>query len=452
MANKIPRVPVREQDPKVRATNFDEVCYGYNKEEALLEASRCLNCRNPRCMTACPVGLQIPRFIAELAAGNVAGAAAVIAEDSSLPAVCGRVCPQETQCEGSCVLGVKGDPVAIGKLERFVADYTRTAALEAGAQPSETVATHGLVNGGDPLRSSGGDERSEVSEGCGARRKKVAVIGSGPAGLACASDLAKWGYDVTIFEALHKAGGVLEYGIPEFRLPKDRVLRHEIEAVRALGAEVDAIHPMAWTPELISKYAAVVVTEGNSLDYWQALFGKPEFRKMLSDYVQGGGALLAEIYTGRSLNANMSFFALGKEAWGVEIPWTKNPPRDATSFGFGDPRQIVTDSLSAHPIAEGVKKVQLFALTPLKFADSSRMEKVVSLPKTSSMPGACAVAAQSFGKGRVVVSADPMAFQPYRILEADNASLLLNTLGWLLVEPVTSASRAAFKDQCRILE
>ena len=208
MANRIPRVPVREQDPKVRATNFDEVCYGYNKEEALLEASRCLNCKNPRCMTACPVGLQIPRFIAELAQGNISGAAAVIAEDSSLPAVCGRVCPQETQCEGSCVLGVKGEPVAIGKLERFVADYSR----EQGAQAAKVAPANG---------------------------KKVAVIGSGPAGLACASDLAKWGYNVTIFEALHKAGGVLEYGIPEFRLPKDKVLKHEIEAVRALGVKIE---------------------------------------------------------------------------------------------------------------------------------------------------------------------------------------------------------------------
>ena len=209
MANRIPRVPVREQDPKVRATNFEEVCYGYNQEEALLEASRCLNCRNPRCVTACPVGLQIPRFIAQVAAGDIAAAAAVIAEDSSLPAVCGRVCPQETQCEGSCVLGVKGEPVAIGKLERFVADYSREQAVKGAANPAE---------------------------GSGI---KVAVIGSGPAGLACASDLAKWGYDVTIFEALHKAGGVLEYGIPEFRLPKERVLRHEIDAVRALGVKIE---------------------------------------------------------------------------------------------------------------------------------------------------------------------------------------------------------------------
>ena len=227
---------------------------------------------------------------------------------------------------------------------------------------------------------------------------------------------------------------------------------HEIEAVRTLGAEVDAVHPMVWTPELLSKYAAVVVTEGNSLDYWQPLFSKPEFRKMLSDYVQGGGALFAEVYTGRSLNANMTFFSLGKEAWGVEIPWAKNPPRDTTSFGFGDPRQILTDAVGTHSIADGVGKVQLFAMTPLKFSGGSKMEKVVSLPKTSSMPGACAVAAQTFGKGRVVVSADPMAFQPFRITTADNAALLVNVLGWLLDEPVTDQTRAAFKEKCKTLE
>ena len=226
---------------------------------------------------------------------------------------------------------------------------------------------------------------------------------------------------------------------------------HEIEAVRALGAEVDAMHPAMWTPELLSKYAAVVMTEGNSLDYWEGLFRKPEFRKMLSDYVQGGGALFAEVYTGRSLNANASFFLLGKEAWGVDLPRVKTP-RDDTSCGFGDPRQILADATGTHPIAEGVGKVQLFALTPLKFSGGSSMEKVVSLPQSSSMPGACVVAAQVSGKGRVVVSADPMAFQPYRVLEADNAALLLNTFGWLLGEPVTSESREAFKDQCRILE
>lgn len=208
MANKIPRVPVREQDPKVRATNFEEVCYGYNVEEAQLEASRCLNCKNPRCVGACPVSVKIPQFISEVAAGNFARAAEIISEDSSLPAICGRVCPQETQCEGSCILGIKGEPVAIGKLERFVADWNR----ENGGVKPAVAASNGY---------------------------KVAVVGSGPAGLACAYDLAKLGYDVTIFEALHRPGGVLEYGIPEFRLPKDKIVAAEIEDVKALGVKIE---------------------------------------------------------------------------------------------------------------------------------------------------------------------------------------------------------------------
>ena len=208
MANRIPRVPVREQDPKVRATNFEEVCYGYNEQEAQLEATRCLNCKNPRCVGACPVSVKIPSFIAEVAVGNFTKAAEIIAEDSSLPAICGRVCPQETQCEGSCILGVKGEPVAIGKLERFVADWSR----ENGGVKPVVAPSNG---------------------------HKVAVIGSGPAGLACASDLAKLGYDVTIFEALHRPGGVLEYGIPEFRLPKDKVVAAEIASVKALGVKIE---------------------------------------------------------------------------------------------------------------------------------------------------------------------------------------------------------------------
>ncbi len=212
MAERIPRVPVREQDPKTRATNFEEVCYGYNEQEALLEASRCLHCKNPRCVGACPVGLKIPDFIAKLREGDIAGASDIIAQDSSLPAVCGRVCPQETQCEGSCVLGVKGESVAIGKLERFVADHMRE---HRGAD--STVAHKAAAPGG----------------------VKVAIIGSGPAGLACASDLAKWGYDVTVFEALHKAGGVLQYGIPEFRLPKEKVLAQEIGDVLRLGVKIE---------------------------------------------------------------------------------------------------------------------------------------------------------------------------------------------------------------------
>lgn len=228
MAQRIPRVPVREQDPKVRAHNFEEVCYGYNLEEATTEASRCLHCRNPRCVAACPVSVKIPDFIAKVAAGDIDGAAAVIAEDSSLPAVCGRVCPQESQCEGSCVLGVKSEPVAIGKLERFVADHTAEAKTSV-AEPVEAI--------GAEISSAA--STGSATEGPSSDKAKVAVIGSGPAGLACASDLAKKGYDVTIFEALHKAGGVLEYGIPEFRLPKDTVLKREIDSVKALGVKIE---------------------------------------------------------------------------------------------------------------------------------------------------------------------------------------------------------------------
>lgn len=251
MAQRIPRVPVREQDPKVRAHNFEEVCYGYNLEEATTEATRCLHCKNPRCVQACPVSVKIPEFIAKVAAGDIAGAAAIIAEDSSLPAVCGRVCPQESQCEGSCILGVKGEPVAIGKLERFVADYsatTDTNPVEAPAAPTPG-------------------------------RAKVAIIGSGPAGLACASDLAKKGYDVTIFEALHKAGGVLEYGIPEFRLPKDTILKREIDAVKALGVKIETdviVGRTVTIDQLMGKegYKAVFVGTGAGLPKFMGIPGE----------------------------------------------------------------------------------------------------------------------------------------------------------------------------------
>lgn len=208
MKAKMTRVPVREQDPKVRATNFDEVCYGYNAEEAQVEAARCINCKNPRCVTHCPVSIKIPQFIEQVKLGNFAEAARIIAEDNSLPAVCGRVCPQESQCEGVCILGIKGEPVAIGKLERFVADWSR----KNGIKCAEKAPSNGI---------------------------KVAIVGSGPAGLACASDLAKLGYEVTIFEVLHKAGGVLQYGIPEFRLPKEEVVEAEIDNVRALGVKIE---------------------------------------------------------------------------------------------------------------------------------------------------------------------------------------------------------------------
>lgn len=236
MANKIDRVAVREQDPKVRATNFEEVSYGYNSEEAMLEASRCLNCKKPACMTACPVSVKIPFFIEKIVAGNFKEAARIISIDSSLPAVCGRVCPQESQCEGSCVLGVKGQPVSIGKLERFVADWSR----ENGVKFTDKLPENGI---------------------------KVAIAGSGPCGLACASDLAKLGYDVTIFEGLHKAGGVLEYGIPEFRLPKEKVVAAEITNVKALGVKIETnviVGRTVTVDELFDKegFKAVFVAQG----------------------------------------------------------------------------------------------------------------------------------------------------------------------------------------------
>lgn len=203
-----PKVPVREQDPKVRATNFEEVCYGYNEEEAMKEAQRCLNCKNPKCVGGCPVSIDIPAFIQEVKEGNFEEAAKVIAKSSSLPAVCGRVCPQESQCEGRCILGIKGEPVSIGKLERFVADWSRKNKVDL----SGDIKSNGI---------------------------KVAVVGSGPSGLACAGDLAKLGYEVTIFEAFHKAGGVLTYGIPEFRLPKSEVVDYEVNAIEKLGVKIE---------------------------------------------------------------------------------------------------------------------------------------------------------------------------------------------------------------------
>ena len=208
MADVLKKVPVREQDPKVRATNFEEVCLGYNMEEAVEEAGRCLNCKNAKCIDGCPVSIDIPAFIHEVKEGNIEEAYKVIGKSSALPAICGRVCPQESQCEGKCIRGIKGEPVSIGKLERFVADY----ALENDIKPVGAEKMNG---------------------------HKVAVIGSGPSGLTCAGDLAKKGYDVTVFEALHELGGVLVYGIPEFRLPKEKVVAKEIEKVKELGVKFE---------------------------------------------------------------------------------------------------------------------------------------------------------------------------------------------------------------------
>lgn len=248
MAPKIPRTPVREQDPKLRVTNFEEVCFGYNVEEAQLESTRCIQCKKPRCVDACPVSIKIPEFINEVKNGNIGDAAKIIAIDSSLPAVCGRVCPQETQCEGACILGVKGEPVAIGKLERFVADW----AMDNNINTAETSAPNG---------------------------KKVAIVGSGPAGLACATDLAKMGYTVKIFEALHQPGGVLEYGIPEFRLPKERIVRREIENVTKLGVEIETDVVVGRTvtiDSLMDKegYSAVFVGSGAGLPKFMSIPGE----------------------------------------------------------------------------------------------------------------------------------------------------------------------------------
>lgn len=207
MGSVLEKVPVREQDPKVRATNFEEVCLGYNKEEAMKEAARCLNCKNAKCVKGCPVSINIPAFIHEVKEGNFAEAYKIIGQSSALPAVCGRVCPQESQCEGVCIRGIKGEAVSIGKLERFVADWAK----ENGIKPEAPAEKNG---------------------------KKVAVIGSGPSGLTCAGNLAKLGYDVTIFEALHKAGGVLVYGIPEFRLPK-AIVQKEVDTLKELGVKVE---------------------------------------------------------------------------------------------------------------------------------------------------------------------------------------------------------------------
>ena len=252
MADMLHRVPVREQDPKVRATNFDEVCLGYNMEEAVAEAARCLTCKNPQCQKGCPVNIDIPGFIKEVQEQNIAGAYEVISKYSALPAVCGRVCPQESQCEAKCIRGIKAEPVSIGKLERFVADWAR----ENKIQPKTEAESKG---------------------------KKVAVIGSGPAGLTCAGDLAKMGYEVTIFEALHEAGGVLVYGIPEFRLPKGTVVKSEIENVKALGVKIETnmvIGKVLSIDELMKEYGFEAVFIGSGA-------GLPRFMNIPGENLKG---------------------------------------------------------------------------------------------------------------------------------------------------------------------
>ena len=248
MADVLKKVPVREQAPEVRATNFEEVCLGYNKEEAMEEANRCLGCKKAKCMEGCPVSINIPGFVHEVKEGNFEKAYQIIGESSALPAVCGRVCPQETQCEGRCIRGMKGEAVSIGKLERFVADWAK----ENGIKPVPAAQKNG---------------------------HKVAVIGSGPSGLTCAGDLAKMGYDVTIFEALHKAGGVLVYGIPEFRLPKDKVVAAEVENVKSLGVKIETnviIGKSVTIDELLKDegFEAVFIGSGAGLPMFMGIPGE----------------------------------------------------------------------------------------------------------------------------------------------------------------------------------
>ena len=241
------KVPVREQAPDVRNKNFDEVCLGYNEEEAVLEASRCINCKNAQCIKGCPVSINIPAFVHEVKEKNFEAAYKIIGQSSALPAVCGRVCPQESQCEGKCIRGIKGEAISIGKLERFVADWARQNQIKP--------------------------EKSTEK-----KNKKVAVIGSGPSGLTCAGDLAKMGYDVTIFEALHEPGGVLVYGIPEFRLPKSTVVASEIENVKSLGVKIETnvvIGKSMTIDQLIEEdFEAVFIGSGAGLPRFMGIPGE----------------------------------------------------------------------------------------------------------------------------------------------------------------------------------
>ncbi|GAA0127372.1 NADPH-dependent glutamate synthase [Clostridium sp. CTA-19] len=246
--DRMKRTPISEQDAKARAKNFKEVCLGYNEEEAVKEASRCLNCKNKPCVSKCPVSIDIPSFVHEVAEENFEEAAKILNRYTALPAVCGRVCPQELQCESKCVLGIKGEAVAIGKLERFVADWSR----EHDVDLSETKAKNS---------------------------KKVAVIGSGPAGITAAGEMAKAGYDVTVFEALHEPGGVLVYGIPEFRLPKETVVKHEINNLRKLGVKIETnviVGKTVTIDELIrdEKFEAIFIGSGAGLPKFMGINGE----------------------------------------------------------------------------------------------------------------------------------------------------------------------------------
>ena len=324
------RVPVREQDPKVRATNFEEVCYGYNKEEAMAEASRCLNCKNAQCMKGCPVSINIPAFVEQVKNGDFTKAYEIISESSALPAVCGRVCPQESQCEGKCIRGFKGDPVSIGKLERFVADTAR----ENGIKPKTAAEKNG---------------------------KKVAVIGSGPAGLTCAGDLAKLGYDVTIFEALHAAGGVLSYGIPEFRLPKDKVVAAEVENVKALGVKIETnvvIGKSVKIDELMEEEGFEFLTRNNLMKAFKEGYETPISKGKKVVVVGGGNVAMDAARTALRLGAETHIVYRRSEA---ELPARKEEVHHAKEEGvifdlLENPTEILVDE---NGWVKGVKLIKM---------------------------------------------------------------------------------------------
>ena len=248
MANmQMTKTPMPEQDPQVRNANFLEVAQGYTLEQAMNEAQRCIHCKNPACVSGCPVGIPIPDFLAKVAEGDIAAAYEILSNANALPAISGRVCPQENQCEGKCVRGIKGEAVGIGRLERFVADWYRNNV--------HTKPTAPAPNG-----------------------HKVAVIGAGPSGLTVAGDLAKLGYKVTVYEALHVAGGVLMYGIPEFRLPKD-IVQHEVEGLKELGVDIETnmvIGKVLTIDELMNDYGfeAVYVASGAGLPRFMGIPGE----------------------------------------------------------------------------------------------------------------------------------------------------------------------------------
>ena len=338
------KVPVREQAPDVRNKNFDEVCLGYNKEEAMEEATRCLNCKNARCVQGCPVSIDIPAFIHQVKEGNIEEAYKIIGKSSALPAVCGRVCPQETQCEGQCIRGIKGESVSIGKLERFVADWAR----ENNVEPEK------------PTEKKG---------------KKVAVIGSGPSGLTCAGDLAKMGYDVTIFEALHEAGGVLVYGIPEFRLPKSTVVAHEVENVKKLGVKIETNVVIGKSMKIEVFSANEYLTRSNLMKAFKDEYDTPIARFKKVAIVGGGNVAMDAARTALRLGAETHIVYRRSEE---ELPARAEEVHHAKEEGIifdllTNPTEILTDDKGN---VTGMKCIKMELGEP----DASGRRKPVEIP------------------------------------------------------------------------